>query len=106
MGALSYIPKRTNQYKVEIVPITKEEFLKVYIPELDHAMNNEYGTPTTRERVEIIANKMYESLKAGTANKDGNALKRTFKKLGIKNTYKGIREALGFPEPCKTCGKH
>lgn len=39
---------------------------------------------------EQLADKMVASLKAGTANKDGEGIKRACKACGIKQTYKAI----------------
>jgi hypothetical protein len=41
-----------------------------------------------------LAVRMTDSLKSGAANKDGNAIKRTCKVLGIKHTYKALKEFL------------
>jgi hypothetical protein len=50
----------------------------------DYAMAARLHTPET------LAEKMTNSLQAGTANKDGDGIKRTCKELGIAYTYKAI----------------
>ena len=49
----------------------------------------------SRTTPEDLARKMTCGLAAGSANKDGAAVKATCAALGIKHTYKAIREFLG-----------
>jgi hypothetical protein len=42
-----------------------------------------------------VCDKMFDAFMRHTANKDGMAVKKTCKKLGISYTYKGISEYLG-----------
>lgn len=76
--------------------VTKEQFLEVYTVELADCFANDpdYAYSASRTTPEALAEKMFESLYAGTANKQGKAIARTLKKLGIKPTYKAIAEAL------------
>lgn len=76
--------------------VSKEKFVEVYTVELADRFANdpEYAYSASMTTPAALAEKMYNSLKAGTANKDGAAIRATLKKLGIKNTYKAIAEAL------------
>lgn len=76
--------------------VSKEEFITTYAAELSisFATDPEYAYSAATISPQDLARKMYISLKAGTANKDGKAIQRTLKRLGIKNTYKAIKEAL------------
>ena len=70
-----------------------ETFKQVYTEELTKAVRDnpkEYAWPI--ENVPVVVDKMMAALVAGTANKDGQAIKATCKRLGIKYTYKGIKE--------------
>lgn len=57
----------------------------------DYAMAKRLHTP------ESMAHKMTIGLHTGSADKDGEGIKRTCKALGIKHTYKAIREYLDKP---------
>lgn len=76
--------------------VNRETFIAEYTAQLEYqyATNPEYAYSAARISAPDLASKMYASLRAGTANKDGAAIKATLKKLGIKNTYKAIKEAL------------
>ena len=76
--------------------VSKEEFITTYASELAKcfATDTDYAYSAATISPEKLAEKMYSSFKAGTANKDGKAIQRTLKRLGIKNTYKAIKEAL------------
>lgn len=54
----------------------------------------EYQVAASRQTPADLARKMTVGLRAGTADKDGEGVKRTCKVLGIKHTYKAIREYL------------
>ena len=54
----------------------------------------EYAFSASRTTPEALAEKMTASLIAGTANKDGEGIKRTCKACGIKQTYSAIKEFL------------
>ena len=57
----------------------------------------DYAMAKSRYTPEGLAHKMTIGLHAGTADKDGEGIKRTCKALGIKHTYKAIREYLDKP---------
>lgn len=59
------------------------------------ANDAEYAYSAARSTPEDLARKMTTGLAAGTANKDGQGIRRTCKALGIAYTYKAIREYLG-----------
>ena len=59
------------------------------------ANSPEYAYSASRITPEALARKMTIGLDCGTANKDGEAIKRTCKALGIAHTYKAIRTYLG-----------
>ena len=54
----------------------------------------EYAFSAARTTPEALATRMTDGLKAGTANKDGDGIKRTCKILGIKPTYAAIKQYL------------
>ena len=54
----------------------------------------EYALAASRYSPEALAEKMTAGLIAGSANKDGAGVRITCKHLGIKPTYKAIREYL------------
>ena len=54
----------------------------------------EYKMASQRYTPEELARKMTAGLKDGTANKDGDGIRRTCKALGIKFTYKAIQQYL------------
>lgn len=74
----------------------KERFIEVYTEKLryEFTYNQEYFYSAARTTPKDLALKMTEGLIAGTANKDGDAIKKTCKQLGIKHTYKAIKEYL------------
>ena len=55
----------------------------------------EYAYAKSRMSAAALARKMTIGLDCGTANKDGLGIQRACKVLGIKHTYKAIREFLG-----------
>lgn len=57
----------------------------------DYSLAARLHTPAT------LANKMAEGLEDGTANKDGDGIKRTCRALGIPYTYKAIKAYLREP---------
>lgn len=61
----------------------------------DHIGNYSYGP----ELLPTVMGRMREAIKRGSFNKDGHALKRTCKELGIKHTYQAINEWLMPPQP-------
>lgn len=54
----------------------------------------EYSYAKARTTPQALAGKMTYGLRVGSANKDGEGIKRTCKELGIKHTYKAIQEYL------------
>jgi hypothetical protein len=54
----------------------------------------EYATAAARMTPEALATRMTDGLISGTANKDGEGIKRTCKALGIKYTYSAINSYL------------
>jgi len=54
----------------------------------------EYAYSASRITASALARKMTLGLDNGTANKDGEGIKRTCKHFKIAHTYKGIREFL------------
>lgn len=58
------------------------------------ANDPEYAYSASKCTPEGLADKMTESLITGSANKDGEGIKRTCKAFGIKQTYAAIREFL------------
>lgn len=54
----------------------------------------EYAFSASRTTPEELARKMTLALDNGTANKDGEGIKRTCKHFGINYTYKAIRAFL------------
>lgn len=61
------------------------------------ATDPEYSYSASRITPEDLARKMTTGLASGTANKDGEGIKRTCKILKINYTYKAIREFLATP---------
>ena len=55
---------------------------------------DEYAMAKSRYTPEELAEKMTSGLLNGTADKDGKAIRNTCKVLGLKNTYKAIKEYL------------
>lgn len=51
----------------------------------------EYAMAAARYTPAQLAEKMTNGLLTGTANKDGDGIKRTCKALGIKHTYSAIK---------------
>ena len=54
----------------------------------------DYAMAAARYTPAQLADKMTEGLLTGTANKDGEGIKRTCKALGIKYTYSAIKTFL------------
>ena len=70
------------------------EFMKVYTEELQRIVEeypDEYPWGG-RTPVAHVAARMKDAMIVGSYNKDGRAFKATCKRLGIKYTYKAIRE--------------
>ena len=59
----------------------------------------EYALAASRYSPEALAEKMTEGLLTGSANKDGDGIKKTCKQLGIKQTYIAIRNYLANGAP-------
>ena len=59
--------------------------------------NPDYGYTASRISPEKLAAKMTIGLANGSANKDGYGIKQVCKLLGIKHTYKAIKEYLTSP---------
>jgi hypothetical protein len=62
------------------------------------ANDPEYQLAASRYRPSELACKMTLGLAKGDANKDGEGIRRACKAVGIKHTYKAIREYL--TQPC------
>lgn len=79
-------------------PVNEEQlnrFMEVYEPQLVTVVTEnggEYGYGPAG--VPVVAKKMRGAFLTGTYNKDGMAIKRTCKILGIPFTYKGINAFL------------
>lgn len=76
----------TNKQKFQ------EELEKQY--EVLFATDKDYAYAASTSTPKELAEKMTGGLIRGSASKDGDGIKRTCKKLGIKHTYKGILEFL------------
>lgn len=59
------------------------------------ANDSEYAYVASKTTPKELARKMTIGLSTGQASKDGDGIQRTCKELGIKYTYKAIREFLG-----------
>lgn len=68
--------------------VLAEHYRDLFTSDADYTYAAQRTTP------EDLARKMTLSLDAGTANKDGDGIKRTCKTLGIPHTYKAIRAYL------------
>lgn len=71
-----------------------EEFGAVYLEELkkESETNPEVYSPAS---IEGTHGRMMKAVAMGSFNKDSAPMKRTFKRLGIPHTYKGLNEYLG-----------
>ena len=72
-------------------------FLNQYIPILEDCKQNDPDYAYLKEidsNIEELAQKMLKGLISGAASNHGKALQKTCKALGIKPTYKAIREFL------------
>lgn len=54
----------------------------------------DYAYAAQRTSPDALASKMTQGLLNGSANKDGDGIKRACQELGIKHTYKAITEYL------------
>lgn len=76
------------------------KFYNVYLPILKDCIQNDndycYAKANCTD-IEALAHKMVIGLVSGSANKDGKAIKQACKALGIKHTYKAIREFITVP---------
>lgn len=54
----------------------------------------DYAFAASRMSAQDLARKMTNSIAVGTANKDGEVIKRTCRHFGIPHTYKAIRAFL------------
>ena len=68
----------------------KETLAKHY--DVLYRTNDEYRSIMQKLTPRELADRMSANLLTGSANKDGEGIKRTCKELGIKHTYKAIRE--------------
>jgi hypothetical protein len=74
-----------------------ERFVTVLTDQYSQLFEHEptnYGMAKARYTPAELAEKMTMSLKNGTANKDGEGIKRTCKALGITYTYKALNAYL------------
>lgn len=72
--------------------MTKEEFTKIYVEELEKAIQaypEEYGYLPYKS-AKATVDKMVNAMLDGSYNKDGRALKAVCKRLGVEHTYKGL----------------
>lgn len=70
-------------------------FLKLAAHYADLFANDpEYAYSASRTTPHDLARKMTIGLDTGSANKDGDGIKRTCRELGIPHTYKAIRAYL------------
>ena len=70
-------------------------FLSAYRTNLEKAhaeRPTEYAWPISE--IEIVFDRMAMAIKQGSFNKDSRAFKLTCKQLGIKHTYRSIREFI------------
>jgi len=73
-----------------------DDFMVVYVEELTRAVTDypdSYAYPVGE--VPDVAGRMRAAFIKGSYNKDGMAIKRTCKRLGIKHTYRDINGFLG-----------
>jgi hypothetical protein len=71
----------------------QQVFISIYRLELaDSLRNNPDQYAWTLTDFDEVFTRMEQAIIKGTFNKDSDAFKRTCKKLGIKHTYKAIRE--------------
>ena len=77
--------------------INLDLFFETLAGEYEHLFEHdpEYAYSAAHIGPRDLARKMTLGLDRGSANKDGEGIKRTCKKLGINHTYKAIRAYLG-----------
>jgi hypothetical protein len=91
-----------NALTREIEMTNLERFIAEYTKQLHVEYGKDEGylamlarnPPDRPHTLPELAVRMTHGLKSGAANKDGNAIKRTCKVLGIKYTYTAIKEFL------------
>ena len=74
-----------------------ERFIIILTEQYEHlykAEPEEYSMAASRYTPQELAEKMTRGLINGSASKDGEGIARTCKVLGIKHTYKAIKEFL------------
>ena len=77
----------------------RERFRVILAGQYRHLFTTpEYATAAARYTPEALADKMIAGLLDGTADKGGEGVKTTCKVLGLKHTYKAIRDYLR-PQP-------
>lgn len=73
----------------------KERFVTVYTEQLrEHYKNDTLWHQHLKGTIEELAVRMTDGLPLGRANKDSVPIKNTCKVLGIKHTYKALKEFL------------
>jgi len=78
-----------------------DHFTRVYHEELTAAVRD-YPQDfiwTGKHSVTDVVEKMMAAIRTGSYSHDGRAIKATLKRLGIKATYKAVREWLTDPLP-------
>lgn len=84
-----------NGFRFTVMTGNHATFLKQFIVHTKELFQTpEYQGVAQKMTAEVLAAKMTEGLLTGTADKDGKACKLTCKSLGIKHSYKAIKEYL------------
>lgn len=74
---------------------SKELFSSTYLRHMqEHAKTHPEYYHYGPEEVPVVHAKMMAALERGSANKDSEAIKATCKEMGIKHTYRAIRDYL------------
>jgi hypothetical protein len=74
---------------------SKANFITFLTAEYAHLFTTPaYAVAAARTTPAALAEKMTQGLIDGTADKDGAAIKSAYKAMGVKHTYKAIREHL------------
>lgn len=80
-------------YTSELVArYANDEAYMAYLRSVPWVRNGGLSGQPTPYILERLAMRMTDGMLAGTADKDGDAIKATCKALGIKHTYKAIKE--------------
>lgn len=80
-------------YTAELVErYASDEAYMAHLRSVPWVRNGGLSAQPTPYILERLAMRMTDGMLAGTANKDGDAVKAACKTLGIKHTYKAIKE--------------